>query len=52
MAFNRYDTISTSTYNPRSLQETLMVPMMKRQQHDEANKQLYAQLGELDKINK
>lgn len=51
MGLNRYDTISTSTYDPRSLQETLMVPMMKRQQHDEANKQLYAQLGELDKIN-
>lgn len=48
---NRYDTISTSTYDPRSLQETLMVPMMRRQQHDEANKQLYTQLGELDKIN-
>lgn len=51
MAFNRYDTISTSTYDPRSLQETLMVPMMRRQQHDEANKQVYTQLGELDKIN-
>ena len=28
-----------------------MVPMMKRQQHDEASKQLYAQLGELDKVD-
>jgi hypothetical protein len=50
MSLNRYDTISTSTYDPRSLQETLMVPMMKRQQHDKANEQLYANLAELDKI--
>lgn len=51
MPFNRYDTISTSVYDPRSLQETMMPALMRRQQHDEANKQLYAQLGELDKIN-
>ena len=51
MPINRYDTISTSTYNPRSLQETLMVPLMRRQQHDDANKQLYTQLGELDKVD-
>lgn len=50
-AFNRYDDISTSTYTPRSLQETLMVPMMRRQQHDQAQAQLQAQVGELDKID-
>jgi len=48
---NRYDNIELSTYNPRSLQETLMVPMMRRQQHDEANKQLENQILELNKVN-
>lgn len=49
--FNRYDDISTSTYTPRSLQETLMVPMMKRQQHDASAAQLEAQIGELGKVD-
>lgn len=48
---NRYDNIELSTYNPRSLQETLMVPMMRRQQHDEANKQLENQILELNKVS-
>ena len=48
---NRYDTISTSAYAPRSLQETLLVPTMRRTQHDAADKNLQTQLSELDKVN-
>jgi hypothetical protein len=48
---NRYDTISTSAYAPRSLQETLLVPSMRRAQHDAADKNLQTQLSELDKVN-
>jgi len=51
MAVNRYSDIELSSYTPRSLQETLMVPMMRRQQHDEANKQLQNQILDLNKIN-
>lgn len=51
MAVNRYSDIELSSYTPRSLQETLMVPMMRRQQHDDANKQLQNQILDLNKIN-
>jgi len=51
MPINRYDTISTATYNPRSLEETLMVPMLRRKQHDEANAKLESQLMALDKVD-
>lgn len=48
---NRYSNLELSTYTPRSLQETLMVPVMRRQQHDAAANQLDAKISELDKIN-
>ena len=35
MAVNRYTEISPSKFNPLSLQEILMVPAMKRQQHNQ-----------------
>lgn len=37
---NRYLQITPSQFNPLSLEEVMMVPMMKRQQHDTFNKQL------------
>ena len=36
---NKYDNISLSAYNPMSFQEIAMVPMMKRQQHDNTLKE-------------
>lgn len=48
---NRYDDISVSAYNPMTTQEIMMVPMMRRSQHDEANKQLQTQISELGKVD-
>lgn len=48
---NRYDQIELSAYAPRTLQETLLVPTMRRAQHDDANKQLQNQILDLNKIN-
>lgn len=48
---NRYDDISVSAYNPMTTQEIMMVPLMRRTQHDEANKQLQAQISELGKVD-
>lgn len=39
-ASNRYSQITPSQFNPLSLEEVMMVPLMKRQQHDAFNKQL------------
>ena len=40
MPINRYSDLSVSAYNPMSMEELAMVPMMKRKQHDELDKQL------------
>jgi hypothetical protein len=36
MAINRYTDLSVSAYNPMSMEELAVAPMMKRKQHDEA----------------
>lgn len=40
MVVNRYSDVSTSAYNPLSLQEILLVPQMKRQQHNQLDEYL------------
>lgn len=42
MKINRFSTITPAQYNPMSLQELMMVPMMKRKQHDELNNNIAA----------
>lgn len=42
MAANRYTEITPSQFNPLSLQEIMMAPMMKKQQHDAASAQMAA----------
>lgn len=48
---NRYDQISTAVYTPRSLEETMSVPLLRRKQHDEANARIESQLSTLDKVD-
>ena len=48
---NRYSDYSVSAYKPRTTQELMMFPLMKRKLHDDASEKLQTYLGELDKIN-
>lgn len=48
---NRYSDYSVSAYKPRSTQELMAFPLMKRKLHDDANEKLQTYLGELNKIN-
>ena len=48
---NRYDQISTAVYTPRSLEETMSVPLLRRKQHDESNARIESQLSALDKVD-
>ena len=48
-ASNRYSQITPSQFNPLSLEEVMMVPMMKRQQHDTLNAKIESQIAELAK---
>lgn len=47
---NRYLQITPSQFNPLSLEEVMMVPMMKRQQHDTLNSKIESQIAELAKV--
>lgn len=49
-ASNRYSQITPSQFNPLSLEEVMMVPMMKRQQHDTLNSKIESQIAELAKV--
>lgn len=49
-ASNRYSQITPSQFNPLSLEEVMMVPMMKRQQHDALNSKIESQIAELAKV--
>ena len=49
-ASNRYLQITPSQFNPLSLEEVMMVPMMKRQQHDTLNAKIESQIAELAKV--
>lgn len=48
---NRYSDYSVSAYKPRTTQELMAFPLMKRKLHDDANEKLQTYLGELNKIN-
>jgi len=48
---NRYSDYSVSAYKPRTTQELMMFPLMKRKLHDDASEKLQTYLGELNKIN-
>ena len=53
MAVNRYTNIEPAKYNPRSLQELMMVPAYKRQQHDAldvSSADLEQKIGELQSL--
>lgn len=49
-ASNRYSQITPSQFNPLSLEEVMMVPMMKRQQHDTLNAKIESQIAKLAKV--
>lgn len=52
---NRYDDISVAKFNPLSMQEVMMVPMIKRKQHDDliAQQELIKQgLAKVDPLDK
>lgn len=50
MPINRYSDLSVSAYNPMSMEELAMVPMMKRKQHDELDKQLAEAVVKVDPL--
>lgn len=54
MAINRYSTLTPSQFNPLSLEEVMLVPSMKRKQHDQllANQEAIRQkLTEVDPLD-
>lgn len=48
---NRYSNYTPSAYSPMTMQEIMMVPLAKREQHNKAQQEISAQQAELDKIN-
>ena len=48
---NRYTQTSTPRYNPRTLQELMMAPMYKREQHDKAAERIGVAETELAKLD-
>lgn len=50
MALNRYTDLSVSAYNPMSMEELAVAPMMKRKQHDELDKQLAEAVVKVDPL--
>ena len=51
MATNRYTDITPAVYDPMSMQEIMMAPMLKRKQHDQVSADLSALDAELAKID-
>ena len=51
MAFNRYTQITPANYDARSLQDTLYLPTLKRQQHDQLNTKAAISKSQLDKFD-
>jgi hypothetical protein len=50
MPINRYTDLSVSAYNPMSMEELAVAPMMKRKQHDELDKQLAEAVVKVDPL--
>lgn len=48
---NRYSNYTPSAYSPMTMQEIMIVPLAKREQHNKAQQEISAQQAELDKIN-
>jgi hypothetical protein len=51
MAFNRYTQITPANYDARSLQDTLYLPTLKRQQHDQLDTKAAISKSQLDKFD-
>ena len=51
MAFNRYTNITPAKYDARSLQDTLYLPTLKRQQHDQLDTKAAISKSKLDKFD-
>ena len=47
---NRYTSLTPSQFSPLSLEEIMLVPSMKRQQHDTLNSKIESQIAELAKV--
>jgi len=55
MATNRYDDVSVSQFKPLSLEEVMLVPQLKRQQHNQLvaqREQMLAGLAKVDPLDK
>ena len=50
MAINRYTQLTPTAYNPRSLQETLYLPMLQREREDKINEQAAVTRSQLDQL--